>query len=82
VKLKLPDPLPLTCPACRLELRLDPAVLQQLRQLSCPRCVTVHQPYYWLPASLRQEVSARIRSRIYFGAHQMNSGLEDQSNGD
>jgi hypothetical protein len=55
---------------------MDPAVLQQLDQIGCPRCRAEHAPYFWLPSNLRLEVSARIRSRVYFDAHQLNSGRQ------
>jgi hypothetical protein len=74
VKVKLPSPAPLSCPACGLALQLAPEALQQLKQVRCPRCAASNAPYFWLNSSLRQEISSRIRNRMYFDAYQFNQG--------
>jgi hypothetical protein len=74
MKARLPDPLELSCPACNFRLKLTPAAVQELADLVCPKCAATNATYYWLPANLRQQLSARIRSRLYFEAHRRSSG--------
>ena len=73
MKVRLPDPVLLQCPDCSFRLQLSPQDLRPLHELNCPRCAGRQSTYFWLPARVRQGLSARIRSRLYFEAHQLNT---------
>lgn len=73
MRVKLPDPISLACPSCALELQLAAVAAAKLASLRCPACGAEHELYYWLPGDLRHELSAAVRSRIYFEAHRFNT---------